>query len=411
MDVANFAYAHHFTKAAPAPAARFTGLPMYNFIGGHNDPMEIPTEALATAAAAVIRREGASLALYGLGTGPQGYPALRDFVADKLRRHRGMTADRDAVLITTGSGQSIDILSSLFVAPGETVLLEEFCYQGAINRFRKMGATVLPMAIDDDGIRIDALATQLAALKAAGTVPKMIYTIPTIQNPTGSILPLDRRHGLLALAKQYGIVIFEDECYADLIWAGGAPPSLYALDPSQVVHIGSFSKSLAPALRVGYAVADWAVLSRMIAMKTDGGTGALDQMIIAEYFSQHFDAHAAHLSAVLQDKLNTMIEACEREFGTSLQLYKPQGGIFMWMKLPDSVDVRTLIAPSAKANLVFNPGPDWAVDGEAAKSYFRLCFGLASKQEIIDGVALLAKICHAETGVPVHSANVKNSAS
>ncbi len=408
MDVAAFAYANNFTKSSPAAAPRFTGLPMYNFIGGHNDPHEIPTEALAEAAAAVIRREGASLALYNLGTGPQGYRGLRDFVADKLARHRGIKTDRDGVLITTGSGQGIDMISALLVEPGETVLLEEYCYQGAINRFRKLGATVLPMAVDDDGIRIDALTAQLAALKAAGTLPKMIYTIPTIQNPTGSILPLDRRHALLDLARQYGIVIFEDECYADLIWSGSAPPSLYALDPSQVVHIGSFSKSLAPALRVGYAVADWSVLSRMIAMKTDGGTGALDQMIIAEYFGHHFDAHAAHLSAVLQDKLATMIEACEREFGTSLQLFKPQGGIFMWMKLPDSVDVRALIAPSAKAGLVFNPGPDWAVDSEAAKSYFRLCFGLASKQEIIDGVALLAKICHAETGVPVHSSNVKN---
>ena len=408
MDANGFAYADRFAKSAPAAAPRFTGLPKFNFVGGHNDPGQIPTAELAQAAAAVIAREGAALALYNLGTGPQGYGGLRDFVADKLNRHRGTSVDRDGVLITSGSGQGIDMVSALLIEPGDTVILEEFCYQGAINRFRKVGANVLPVAVDDDGIRMDALADLLASLKAKGVTPKFIYTIPTIQNPTGSILPLDRRHRLLELARQYGVTIFEDECYADLIWAGGAPPSLYALDPSQVVHIGSFSKSLAPALRVGYAVADWSVLSRMIAVKSDGGTGALDQMVIAEYFAQHFDAHVARLSAVLADKLKTMVEACEREFGTAAQLFQPKGGIFLWMKLPDAVDVRRLTDPAAKESLVFNAGPDWAVTGEAAKSYLRLCFGLASKAEITEGVAKLARICHEVTGVPVFSGNVKN---
>ncbi len=409
MDATGFAYADRFAKAAPAAAPRFTGLPKFNFVGGHNDPGEIPSADLAQAAATVIAREGAALALYNLGTGPQGYGGLRDFVADKLNRHRGTAVDRDGVLITSGSGQGIDMVSALLIEPGDTVILEEFCYQGAINRFRKVGANVLPVAVDDDGIRMDALADLLARLKGQGVTPKFIYTIPTIQNPTGSILPLDRRHQLLSLARQYGVTIFEDECYADLIWAGGAPPSLYALDPSQVIHIGSFSKSLAPALRVGYAVADWAVLARMIAMKSDGGTGALDQMVIAEYFAQHFDRHVARLSAVLADKLKTMVDACEREFGTAAQLFQPKGGIFLWLKLPDSVDVRHLTDPAAKESLVFNAGPDWAVTGEAAKSYLRLCFGLASKAEITEGVARLARICHEVTGVPVFSGNVKNA--
>lgn len=403
-----FEYSNNFSKAAPAAAERFTGLPKYNFVGGHNDPHEIPSAALAEAADAVIRREGARLALYNLGTGPQGYGALRDFLADKLGRHRGMQIGRDDVLITSGSGQGIDMVSALLVEPGDTVVLEEFCYQGAINRFRKIGANVVPVTVDDDGIRMDALADLLAGLKATGVTPKFIYTIPTIQNPTGSIMPLDRRHRLLELARQYGVTIFEDECYADLIWADVAPPSLYALDPSQVVHIGSFSKSLAPALRVGYAVADWSVLSRMIAMKSDGGTGALDQMIIAEYFSKHFDAHVGRLAAVLEDKLACMVEACEREFGTAAQLFPPKGGIFLWLKLPDAVDVRRLTDPAAQESLVFNAGPDWAVSAEAAKSYLRLCFGLASKTEITEGVAKLARICHEVTGVPVFTGNVKN---
>ena len=259
---------------------------------------------------------------------------------------------------------------------------------------------------------MDVLASTLEGLKQKGVTPKYIYTIPTIQNPSGSILPLDRRQQMLALAKQYGVPIFEDECYADLIWAGEkAPPALYAMAPSQVVHIGSFSKTLAPALRVGYAVAEWPVLSQMLACKTDSGTGALDQMIVAEFFSKHFDQHVGALSGVLKEKLDTMVEAVEREFGTTVDMWKPKGGIFLWFKLPDSVDVRKLVKPAADAGIQFNPGPEWVCDPEPAKSYMRLCFGMPSKEVIRDGVAALAQVCYEQTGIPVRSANVQRRAS
>ena len=405
-DIA-FAYDHLFNPDLPAPAARFGGHPRFNFIGGHNDPHHIPSAELAAAADAVIRREGDKLAMYNLGLGPMGFPGLREFVADKLVRHRGVKTTAEDVLITTGSGQGIDLVSQLLLVPGDTVLLEEFCYAGAINRFRKLGANVIALPLDDDGIRVDALAGILAELRAKGVTPKFLYTIPTIQNPTGSILPLDRRHAILALAKQYGFPIFEDECYADLLWQGGAPAAFYGLAPSQVIHIGSFSKSLAPALRVGYAVADWSVLSRLVACKTDGGTGALDQMVIAEYFSRHFDDHIAKLSKVLEDKLDAMFEAVETAFGTSMQMVRPKGGIFLWMKLPESVDVTTLIKPAAAAGIVFNPGPEWAVNGADAKPYLRLCFALPSKATIRDGVAAFARVCHDVTGIPAQSGNVR----
>jgi 2-aminoadipate transaminase len=301
------------------------------------------------------------------------------------------------------------MVSRLLIDPGETVVLEECCYTGAINRFKRIGAKIVAAPLDDQGIRVDALAAKLDALKTQGVTPKCIYTIPTIQNPTGSILPLERRHALLALARERGIAIFEDECYADLLWVRSAPPSLYALAPDQVVHIGSFSKSLAPALRVGYAVGPWSVLSRLIAMKTDGGTGALDQMIVAEYFSRSFDSHIEHLSAVLREKLDTMVEAVEREFGTAAEMWKPEGGIFLWLKLPDRVDVTKLIKPAAEAGIAFNPGPEWVCDPASAKSSMRLCFALPSKQQIQDGVAALARVCFEQTGIPVRSANVENA--
>ncbi|MCC6716944.1 MAG: PLP-dependent aminotransferase family protein [Acetobacteraceae bacterium] len=410
MDSQVSAFASHMAKGAPPPAARFTGFAEYYFIGGNNDPTQIPTEMLAKAAETVIKRDGHLIAIYNMGLGPLGYPPLRKFVADKMQRHRGVTADAANILITTGSNQGIDLVVAAMLNPGDVVVLEEHCYSSSISRFKKSGAVIVPVKLDDDGIVMDDLARILAEQKAKGAPVKMIYTIPTIQNPTGSILPMDRRHRMVELARQFDTIIFEDECYADLIWAGGGPPALYSLAPDRVVHIGSFSKTLAPALRLGYATGDWEIIGRMAALKSDGGTGALDQMIASEYFTTYFDEHVESLTAVLKDKLDCMVEAVEAEFGTHMTLFKPKGGIFLWMKLPDAVDVRKLIAPAAKAGIVFNPGPEWSLLGDGAKSHLRLCFALNSKENIREGVAKFAKVCFEETGIPPRSRNVTNTA-
>jgi|HubBroStandDraft_4_1064222.scaffolds.fasta_scaffold01041_10 2-aminoadipate transaminase len=412
MSSTGFAYPNLFAEKLPPPAARWAGNAKYNFIGGHNDRSLIPVEGLIEATASVLRREGAELALYSLAQGPQGYLGLRQFVAEKAGRWRGIKASADDVLITSGSGQGIDLINQILLEPGDTVILEEFTYGGYLTKLRRLGVNIVAAPLDDDGIRIDTLAAILADLKRNGTTPKYICTVPTIQNPTGSIMPLERRRELLALARDYGVPIFEDECYADLTWGGmDAPPALYALDPSRVIHIGSFSKTLAPALRLGYVLADWEFMSRMVAIKVerDSGTGALEQMVVAEYFSKHFEGHVDQLSRQLNDKLDTMVEAVEREFGTAVEPWRPKGGIFLWLKLPDQVDVRKLVQPALKAGIAFNPGPEWAVDGEASKSRLRLCFGLTTKEEIREGVAGLARVCYEETGIPEQSGNIRHS--
>ncbi|HKS89783.1 MAG TPA: PLP-dependent aminotransferase family protein [Stellaceae bacterium] len=413
MTSAGFAYPQLFAGKLPPPAARWAGNARYNFIGGHNDRTLIPIEGLIEAAASVLRREGAELALYSLAQGPQGYLGLRRFVADKLKRWRGIAGTPEDVLITSGSGQAIDLVNQVLLEPGDTVILEEFTYGGYLTKLRRLGVNIVGAPLDEDGIRIDALGDILAGLKRQSTTPKYICTVPTIQNPTGSIMPLARRHQFLALAREYGVPIFEDECYADLTWGGmSAPPALYSLDPSRVIHIGSFSKTLAPALRLGYVMADWEFMSRMVAIKaaTDSGTGALEQMVVAEYFSNHFEQHVGELSGALKDKLDTMVEAVEREFGTSVEPWAPKGGIFLWLKLPDWVDVRKLLQPAQKAGIAFNPGPEWAVNGEAAKSRLRLCFGLTTKEEIREGVAAFARVCYEETGIPEQSGNIRHAA-
>jgi 2-aminoadipate transaminase len=411
MSAASFAYSNLFNKNLPAAAPTWTGFPKYNFIGGHNDPERIPAAALAEAATNVLRRRGADLALYNFD-GPQGYRGLRDFVVDKLSRRPAIKCSADDVLITSGSGQGIDLVNQLLLERGDTVILEEFTYGGALTKLKRLGVNIIGAPLDDEGLRIDALARILEDLEGKGTAPKYIYTIPTIQNPTGSVLPRERREQLLALTREHAVPVFEDECYADLTWDGSGPPSLYALEPQQVIHIGSFSKTLAPSLRLGYAVADWQVMSRLVACKRemDSGTGALDQMVVAEYFSQDFDDHVGGLTQTLHEKLDTMVEAVEREFGTAVEkMWKPKGGIFLWLKLPDRVDVAKLVAPAAKAGIVFNPGPEWSCNPGASKSHLRLCFALPSKDEIRDGVAAFARVCYEETGIPELSANIRRS--
>ena len=413
MTDGGFAYSHLFAADLPPPAPRWTGFPKYNFVGGHTDPERIPAAALAGAATAVLQRDGANLALYNFD-GPQGYCRLREFVVDKVAQRPAIKCSADDVLITSGSGQGIDLVNHLLLEPGDTVILEEFTYGGALTKLNRLGVSIVGAPLDDEGIKIDGLARILDELGHKGVTPKYLYTIPTIQNPTGSIMPAERRRQLLALTRKHGVPVFEDECYADLTWDGGGPPALYAMDPQQVIHIGSFSKTLAPSLRLGYAVADWQVMSRLVACKRemDSGTGALDQMVVAEYFSQNFGDHVGGLTETLHDKLDTMIEAVEREFGTAIEkMWKPKGGIFLWLKLPDRVDVTKIVAPAAKQGIVFNPGPEWSCSPDATKSHLRLCFALPSKDMIREGVAAFARVCYEETGIPERSANIRRVAS
>ena len=391
----------------PPPAAKWNGLAKYSFVGGNNDPDGVPVEALRQAMNAVLAREGKDLATYGLASGPQGYRRLREFLAQKLGGGAGIACAADDILITSGSLQALDLVNGIFLARGDTAIIEQDCYQGSINRLTRLGVNVVGIPLDRDGMRMDALAAALSDLKRRGVRPKYIYTIPTVQNPTGTILSEARRHELLRLAADYGVPIFEDDCYADLTWDGQRPPALYAMSKDvPVVYIGSFSKSIAPALRVGYIVAAWPLLSRMLAIKTDAGSGALEQMVLGEYCPAHFDAHVPELNRGLRAKLDTMMEALNEHFGTAAEFDEPKGGIFLWVKLPDQVDTLKLYQSALAAGVAINPGPEWSVDKSHSKSRTRLCFASPTHAQIREGVATLAEVCRREFGVPLRSGNV-----
>src|SRR6266581_4242826 len=213
MASGSFDFAPLLAPSLPAPAAKWTGFAKYDFTGGNNDADHVPVDRLIAAATAVLAREGATLASYGLNSGPLGYRPLREFLADKLKRTAGIACTADEILITSGSLQGLDLVNGVLLAPGDTVLIEQESYQGSLTRLVRLGVNAVGIALDRDGMRIDAVAAALEDLKRRGIRPKYIYTIS---------------------------------------------------EGSGVIHIGSFSKSIAPALRVGYIVAGWNILSRIL---------------------------------------------------------------------------------------------------------------------------------------------------
>ena len=174
-----------------------------------------------------------------------------------------------------------------------------------------------------------------------------------------------------------------------------------------VVHIGSFSKSIGPALRVGYIVAPWELMSRILPLKQDAGSGAIEQMVLAEYCSPHFNERISALRQGLRRKRDTMKEALNEQFGTAAEFEDTKGGMFLWVKLPDNVDTMKLFQPAMAAGVAINPGPEWSVDAADSKSRMRLCFAGPTHDEIRKGIAVLAEVCHREFGVPTRIANVK----
>ncbi|WP_108883051.1 aminotransferase class I/II-fold pyridoxal phosphate-dependent enzyme [Anderseniella sp. Alg231-50] len=402
-----FEFGSVLSAAAISKASRFSGYPPFHFVGGNIDEPTVPVEALADAISKVIRDQGHAMAKYGMNSGPQGYLPLREFVCNCLQGRTGIAATPEEVLLTSGSLQAMDLVNRVLLDKGDVVLLEAANYSGALSRLDALGVDYAGIELDQDGMRMDALERVLSELAEAGRKPKYIYTIPTVQNPTGSVMPVERRREMLALAKAYDVPVFEDDCYADLVFSGERPPAIHALDDDQrVIYCGTFSKTIAPALRVGYLVAPWSLLSSVLPLKTDAGSGALEQMVLAEYLPEHFDDHVSGLLPMLTAKAAALCDALDEHFGESVEYDRPVGGIYLWVSLPENVDTDRLFQVALEQGVEINPGSQWTVDGTANKHRMRLCFGHPPIDNIREGIARLADICFEEFGVPVRSGNV-----
>ena len=389
----NIDYSTIFNKTLPSPSGKWQGHPKYNFVGGHSDPDLVPMDGFIESAANVFKGDPKNIAMYNFEGGPQGILSLRNFLVGKLSSERGIHVTEEEILITSGSGQAIELINEILLDEGDTVIVESFTFSGALSYLRRRGVNFVGVDLDENGIRMDHLEDILADLKTKGIRPKYIYTIPTLQNPTGTVMTMERRHRLLSLSEEYEVPVFEDECYADLIFEGAYENAIRALDDSnRVLHIGSFSKSLGPGLRLGYIVASWDVMSRLLSRKTDAGTGVMDQMIVGDYFSNHYDAHIQDMRGALKRKCNVLSAALREHFGPLIDFEEPRGGMYLWVKLPPGIDSRDLAQTALEEGIAYNPGPDWSADPDSAANYIRLCFALPSETEIWEGIEKLAKV-------------------
>jgi 2-aminoadipate transaminase len=389
-----------------SPAMEWKGYPKYNFIGGHIDSESIPIKSLKESIEKIIFKEGKTLSKYGLESGPQGYLPLRKFISKQLNHSAKIVSRENEILVVSGSLQALDLVNETLLRKGDTVIIEEENYGGTISRLRRLGVNMIGIPLEHDGINVEILEQTLLDLQKKKIKPRYIYTIPTIQNPTGSVMSVKKREILIDLSKKFEIPIFEDDCYADLLFEKERPPAIKSFDTDgYVIYCGSFSKSIAPALRVGYLIADWSILSRILPYKTDAGTGSLEQMALAEFCKINFNSHIKMLRSELQKKSEAMCYAFDKYFGSSADYNKPDGGIFIWIDMPKKVVTSRLYELALREGVAINQGNQWSINPNG-KHKMRLCFGNPSIREIDEGIKLLAEICRNEFGLPTKIANI-----
>ena len=384
---------------ATAPVARLldSAARSFNFGSGMPDPATFPSRELAEAAVRIVSQMGEVLVKY---PDPKGWPALREIAVERMRKSHGLHVPLDQVVLTNGSTQPIGLAGLGLAGAGATIVVESFTYVGTLNAFRRVGADLVGVPLDDEGMRVDALAETLDRLVAQGRKPAFIYTIPTYQNPTGTTLPLERRRQLLDIATARDILIIEDDCYADVRFTDEAPPpALYALaEPGRVIYLGSFSKILGPGIRLWYVIAPEPRMAELLRFKIDGGTSTLSAMIAAEFLREHMGTHIATCNRALQAKRDTLLAALEERFGRSgVEWTRPEGGLFTWLRLPAPIDIARVRALAAEAGIQCGAGRSFdAADQDIP--YLRLAFGFIDRGDIPDGVAALAD-CIARAGL------------
>ncbi|HBK45809.1 MAG TPA: 2-aminoadipate aminotransferase, partial [Xanthomonadaceae bacterium] len=317
----------------------------------------------------------------------EGFAPLREWVAARLSRD-GATIRPGQVLITTGSQQGLDLLGKVFIDEGSKVLVETPSYLGALQAFSLFQPTFSAMRSDAQGIVVEALDD--AQLDGA----RFMYCLPNFQNPTGRRLPLERRRALVEKAARAGVLLVEDDPYGELCYSGEALPSLLSMNPEGVVYLGSFSKVLAPGLRLGYVVAPEAVLGKLIQAKqaADLHTPSFSQRIVHETVQDGFlDDHIPGIRALYARQCELMLQALERHFPAQVGWNRPEGGMFVWVTLPPGMDSGALLARAIERNVAFVPGaPFFATDPQS--NTLRLSFVTVPGERIDRGIQVLGEL-------------------
>jgi 2-aminoadipate transaminase len=347
-----------------------------SFARGVPAPECLPVEELADCARAALERDGATVLSYGSSA---GYAPLRDWIAE---RHG---VDPERVLVTNGSLQGMVFLAERFA--GERVLVEAPTYDRPLKILAAHGVETTPIAMDDEGLDPDALAQVLES----GRKPAFLYTIPTFQNPSGRTLSAERRHRLAEIAREHELLVLEDDPYGLVRFDGEAPPTLFELEGgTRVAYSSSFSKTVAPGLRVGYFVLPLTLERELEALATSTYITPvlLGQATVFEFLRRgNFEPNLERVSTLLRVRRDAMLEALERELPDA-RWSRPQGGYFVWLELPEGADAGTLLERATAAGVTFVPGADFG----GAPNTARLAFSFVSPDEIREGVRRLAAL-------------------
>lgn len=374
---------------------------MISFSGGLPAPEVFPVQEFAAATERVLRDMGPQALQYGP---TEGYRPLREMIVRDTRR-QGLNIGLDNVLITTGSQQALDLIGKILINPGDRIVVEAPTYVGALQAWNVYGADYVQVPADDDGMQTDRLEAVLR------TRPKLVYCLPNFQNPSGVTLSLARRQRLVELAREYGVVIVEDDPYGALRFEGEDLPGLIGLDSQletgggayqgHVIALRTFSKTLAPGIRIAWVVAPAEVIRLMVQAKqgSDLHSSSLNQMVAYEVARDGFlERHVPVIRQVYRERRDLMIQAMTEFFPPGVHWTYPQGGLFLWVTLPQGVDGGEVLRQAIEEKVAFVPGASFFPCG-GGENTFRLNFSNASPEKIREGIARLGRVLHTMTPV------------
>jgi 2-aminoadipate transaminase len=362
-----------------------------SFAGGLPAPELFPKEPMAEAFRRVILEEGEKALQYST---TEGYRPLREWIAARMRA-KGISADPNQILITSGSQQGLDLIAKALIDPGDKILVESPTYLAALQAFSLFEANTISVAGDDNGMDLEAVEQKLREHPDI----KLIYLIANFQNPAGTTLALERRQRLLKLAAQYGVRILEDDPYGELRYRGDALPPIRSLETALdtgglVTYISTFSKTIAPGLRVAWLVAEPTLYARLVMAKqsTDLHTNTISQFAIHRYLMENdADSHVAKLRQIYGERCETMLRSLARHFPAGVRWTKPEGGMFLWVELPAHRDSAKLLPAAIEAEVAFVPGAPF-FPNEKPNHFLRLNFSNQTPERIETGIKKLAQV-------------------
>ncbi len=361
-----------------------------SFAGGAPDPKLYPKNEFAQIAKEILKTEGATALSYGI---TEGYAPLRQWTRERLIS-QGILKQDDDVIIVSGGQQGIDLCSKSLINPGDGVVCEEPSFIGGLNCFRSYNAELFGVPVADDGLDTDKLEELLKEHKNI----KLLYTISTFQNPSGITISLEKRKKILELAEKYDILIYEDNPYGELRFSGEEIPTLKSLDKyDRVIYFGSYSKVLAPGMRLGFTSAPAPLLERMIICKQtqDVHTNVLSQMMAYKFVTTYsIDEHIAKLRAAYGKKCKLMMDLMDKYFPKSVKHTCPEGGLFLFCTLPEGYDSKELMKLALDKKVAFVPGTSCMIDDKATYNTFRMNYSTASEDEIEIGIKALGEVIH-----------------